>query len=115
MRLLSRTLHEAPFSSLNNAILTQDIEIKLAVLQFIVSIILGANVDTHNILRKDLGNVFFDMSLEKAVQQINLEIESVEEIHTISAPLLNYQRAVSKNKHYSPKKVVNLDKLGGGG
>ncbi len=77
IRLLSRR-HAASsasvssaFAGLNTSLLAMDIEVKVAILQFIVSIILGGDMNTYAELRGDLRQVGFDATCAKALQQVS--------------------------------------------
>lgn len=114
VQVLGKKNREAPFLSINNALLAADIEVKGAIMQFVISIILGANMDTHELLRKDLSGVIFDHTVDAALAQVDGELGALEDTNAHLAPaLLNYHRALSKTPTQG-KKVLNTDKLDSG-
>ncbi len=119
MRLLARTSNQTPLLCLSDAIVHQDIEVKTAVLRFVNSLILGADSDSHSLLRTDLVNVGFDEKCETALAQVEGELQFVEPTTDYSPPNSPLTKAINstanamsnRHKSISPKKVVNVDKM----
>ena len=106
MRLLARLSKEAPFMCLSNALLSQDIEVKAAVLQFVNSMLMSAtDVNSHSLLQNDLNNALFRESFDKATAQVSSEAALLP---SLSADLAGSNDAIRKELGVRRKSLVML-------
>lgn len=106
MRLLARLSKEAPFMCLSHALLSQDIEVKAAVLQFVNSMLMSAtDVNSHSLLQNDLSNVLFRESFDKATAQVSSEAKLLP---SLSADLAGSNDAIRKELGVRRKSLVML-------
>eukprot|EP01034_Spumella_vulgaris_P021864 gene21864-27939_t len=90
MRLLARNHQEQPFACLVSALATQDIEVKAAIMQFVNSMIMGADFDGFTLLRSDLTSQLFIEKYEDAVRLLDSELTLLEEAGYITlGPIVN--------------------------
>lgn len=106
MRLLARLSKEPPFMCLSNALLSQDIEVKAAVLQFVNSMLMSAtDVNSHSLLQNDLSNALFRESFDKATAQVSSEAALLP---SLSADLAGSNDAIRKELGVRRKSLVLL-------
>jgi hypothetical protein len=74
LRLLGRSRNELPFSALSRALLSEDVEVKTAILRLVQCLVLCSDAMTLTILRADLSLAQFDAHCEAAMEQINAEV-----------------------------------------
>jgi hypothetical protein len=96
-----------PFGSLIAALMSRDIEIKTAIMEFMNCIIVGANMDVRSVIRQHLANIKFDFQCEEALKQIDLELDAVE-----STGEMDIRMSKSGTQGGISRKLLNLDKLG---
>ena len=74
MRVLARSNFEAPFACLSNALQEQDVEVKTAVMTFVNSLVIGASLDDHILLRSELSSQLLPERYEEALRNLDEEL-----------------------------------------
>lgn len=115
LRLYSRNHQEAPFSSLTKGLAEEDIEVKVMVMTFFNSLILGSDLESHLVLRGDLNSQNFTDVLKKAIGECEDELgigpksKGLNEKQTsgrvLKMPSTDSEHARELEKH---RKVSNL-------
>lgn len=77
MKLLSKMRNEAPFAILCQALITEDMEVKATVAQFVNSMIMGMeNVQDRNYLRAELTTQLYIDTYESVLRYVCLSLST---------------------------------------